>query len=98
METVALPLPGATRTARDLLSGFGFLMSTFHLVVGILSFVLLRRLREDAATLRSVAVVLAGGFGVLLGVSLRYFFLVPTAFFATAFVAYALSAALLRPR
>lgn len=98
METLAFELPGATRTTMELYDGFSLVFSAFLLFVALLDVVLLRRSRQDPGLLLPVAVVNAGGFAVLLGISLRYFFAIPTACFAAAFLAFALCAATGRAR
>ena len=98
METLTFQLPGAVRSTMDLFKGFSLVFSAFLLFVALLDLVLLRHAREDPRLLRAVGVVNAGGFALLLGISLRYFFAIPTACLGTAFLSFVLSVATNRGR
>jgi len=94
MATYGFALPGAPRrTMMELFDGFSLTFSLFLAVVGILALAIAKSRGAVPELYRFTAVALAGTFGILLGLSLRYFFLAPSICLGLAFLAFAASLA-----
>ena len=92
MATYGFALPGAPRrTMMELFDGFSLTFSLFLAVVGILALAIAKSRGAVPELYRFTAVALAGTFGILLGLSLRYFFLAPSICLGLAFLAFAAS-------
>jgi hypothetical protein len=98
MTGYGFDLPGAPhRTMMQLLDGFSLAFSLFLALTGVLALAIAKHRSVAPVLFRFTAVALAGGYGILLGFSLKYFFLVPTLCIGLAFLAFALSLAPERP-
>lgn len=94
MTGYAFALPGAPhRTMMEFFDGFSLTFSLFLALTGILALAIDRSRGAVPELHRFTAVALAGTYGILLGVSLKYFFLAPTICLGLAFLAFALSLA-----
>lgn len=80
---------GFHRTTSDFLNGFSISFSLLLLWVGVLCLVLARSRGDEPALLRTVSGVCAVLSGLLLIVSVAYFFLPPTACLAVVFLGFA---------
>lgn len=89
VRTHRMDMMGSERTMWDLMSGFSLAFSLFLFIVGLLGLVLVRRLPEDAATMRIVTGFSALSTGGLLAISVTYWFLAPTVCLAVATLGYA---------
>ncbi len=89
VRSYRMDMMGSERTMWDLMSGFSLAFSLFLFVLGFFGLVLLRRLPNDAATLRLVTAVSAIASGGLLAISVTYWFLAPTVCLAVATLGYA---------
>jgi hypothetical protein len=72
-------LPGAARSMKELTDGFSLAYSMLFALTGGLGLIVFRRSASDPLLLTATARALAGGYLVLLAISLTYFFLIPTA-------------------
>ena len=68
-------------------------ITIFLALTGILALAIARHRAVAPLLFRFTAVALAGCYGILLGISLRYFFLAPTVCIGLAFLAFAVSLA-----
>jgi len=94
MTGYAFALPGAPRrTMMEFFDGFSLAFSLLLALAGILALAIARSRGAVPELYRFTGVALAGGFGILLGISLRYFFLAPTVCVGLAFLAFAVSLA-----
>lgn len=94
MTGYSFALPGAPhRTMMDLFNGFSLTFTLFLAVTGILALAVARSRRAVPELYRFTAIALAGTYGILLGISLKYFFLAPTVCLGIAFLAFAISLA-----
>lgn len=84
---------GMVRSTFDILTGFSLAFSVFGLGMGLAGFVVWRHERAAAGLLRRTAIVYAGTWGVVTAVTLRYFFWIPLAFVAAAFLLFAAAVA-----
>ena len=92
MTTYGFALPGAPRrTMMEFFDGFSLTFSLFLGLTGILALAIARSRGAVPELYRFTAIALAGSYGILLGVSLRYFFLAPSVCIGLAFVAFAVS-------
>lgn len=92
MTTYALELPGAPRrTMMELFDGFSLLFSLTLALTGILALAIARSRGVVPELYRFTAIALAGSYGILLGISLKHFFLAPTVCLGLAFLAFAVS-------
>ena len=90
--TYEYTLPGAARrTLMDFVDGFSLTYSVFLALIGGLGYVVQKRSRDDAVLMTAVARALAAGCGVLLVISLAYFFIVPTLFTGLLTVCFAIA-------
>lgn len=89
VRTYRMDMMGSERTMWDLLSGFSLAFSLFLFFIGFLGLVLVRRLREDAPTMRVITLLSVLATGGLLAVSVTYWFLAPTVCLAVATLGYA---------
>jgi hypothetical protein len=72
-------------------------LTVLSLGMGLAGFVVRRHAGAAPGLLRQAAIVYAGVWGVMTGVTLRYFFVVPLAFVAAAFVCFAAAVAAAPP-
>lgn len=94
MTGYTFALPGAPRrTMMEFFDGFSLTFTLFLALTGILALAVARSRGAVPELYRFTAVALAGTYGILLGISLRHFFLAPTLCLGLAFVAFALSLA-----
>ena len=94
MTGYGFALPGAPhRTMMEFFNGFSLTFSLFLALTGILALAIARSRGAVPELYRFTAVALAGTYGILLGVSLKYFFLAPTICLGLAFLAFAVSLA-----
>jgi len=94
MTGYGFELPGAPhRTMMEFFDGFSLTFSLFLALTGILALAVARSRGAVPELFRFTAVALAGTYGILLGISLRYFFLVPSLCLGLAFLAFAVSLA-----
>jgi hypothetical protein len=94
MTGYGFALPGAPRrTMMEFFSGFSLTFTLFLALTGILALAVARSRGAVPELYRFTAVALAGTFGILLGISLRYFFLAPSLCLGIAFLAFAVSLA-----
>lgn len=84
---------GMVRSTFDILSGLSLTFSVLSLGMGLAGFVVHRHGGAAPGLLRQAAIVYAGVWGVMTGVTLRYFFSVPLAFVAAAFLCFAAAVA-----
>ncbi|MBL8179396.1 MAG: hypothetical protein JNK48_32255 [Bryobacterales bacterium] len=87
-------LMGSMRSQGEILDGFSLAISVFMIGAGLMGLMLARS--SDARLLGTLALAHCGWVGILLGISLRYWFLAPTTFLAAAFVCFLASAARLK--
>jgi hypothetical protein len=77
--TYKLQLPGGpNRTLMELNDGFSLVYALMLALTGGLGLIVSRRVANDDALFLATARALAGGYVVLLAISLTYFFLIPT--------------------
>ncbi|MBI5440022.1 MAG: hypothetical protein HY900_02295 [Deltaproteobacteria bacterium] len=94
MTGYGFALPGAShRTMMEFFDGFSLTFSLLLALTGILALAVARSRGAVPELFRFTAVALAGCFGILLGISLRYFFLAPTVCLGIAFLAFTVSLA-----
>lgn len=94
MTGYGFALPGAAhRTMMDLFNGFSLTFTLFLALTGILALAVARSRRAIPELYRFTAIALAGTYGILLGISLKYFFLAPTVCLGIAFLAFTVSLA-----
>ncbi len=92
MTTYAFALPGAPRrTMMEFFDGFSLLFTLYLALTGVLALAIARSRGAVPELYRFTAIALAGTYGILLGISLRYFFLAPTVCLGLAFLAFAVS-------
>ena len=92
MTTYGFALPGAPRrTMMELFDGFSLQFTLSLALTGILALAIARSRGAVPELYRFTAIALAGTYGILFGISLRYFFLAPSVFLGLAFLAFALS-------
>lgn len=92
MTTYGFSLPGAPRrTMMEFFDGFSLTFSLFLALTGILALAIARSRGAVPELWRFTAIALAGSYGILLGISLRYFFLAPTVCLGLSFLAFAVS-------
>ena len=73
----ALPF-GAMRSLMDLLNGFSLMLALQLAMMGVAGLVVAKRAHQDGPLMRAVARTFAVGGAILVVLSLRYFFLVPS--------------------
>lgn len=94
MTGYGFALPGAPhRTMMEFFNGFSLTFSLFLALTGILALAVARHRSVAPLLFRFTAVALAGSYGILLGLSVKYFFLVPTLCLGVAFLAFVVSLA-----
>ena len=77
--TYKLQLPGGpNRTLMELNDGFSLVYSLMFALTGGLGLIVSRRAANDHLLFTATARALAGGYLVLLAISLTYFFMIPT--------------------
>jgi len=92
MTTYGFALPGAPRrTMMEFFDGFSLQFTLSLALTGILALAIARSRGAVPELYRFTAIALAGSYGILFGISLRYFFLAPSVFLGLAFLAFALS-------
>jgi len=92
MTTYGFALPGAPRrTMMEFFDGFSLTFTLFLALTGVLALAIARSRGAVPELYRFTAVALAGSYGILLGISLKYFFLAPTVCLGLAFIAFAVS-------
>ena len=92
MTTYAFALPGAPRrTMMEFFDGFSLLFTLYLALTGVLALAIARSRGVVPELYRFTAIALAGSYGLLLGISLRHFFLAPTVCLGLAFLAFAVS-------
>ena len=92
-STYKMPLPGGpSRSMIEINSGFSLTYALMLALTGGLGLIILRRSAADPLLLRASARALAGGYLVLLAISLTYFFLIPTICTAAIAAAFATAA------
>ena len=92
MTTYGFALPGAPRrTMMEFFDGFSLTFTLFLALTGVLALAIARSRGAVPELYRFTAVALAGSYGILLGISLKYFFLAPTVCLGLAFLAFAVS-------
>ena len=91
---IGFALPGAPRrTMMEFFDGFSLQFTLSLALTGILALAIARSRGAVPELYRFTAIALAGSYGILFGISLRYFFLAPSVFLGLAFLAFALSLA-----
>ena len=91
--TYKLQLPGGpNRTLMELTDGFSLFYSLMLALTGGLGVIVLRRAANDDVLFLATARALAGGYVVLLAISVTYFFVIPTSLTAVAALAFAIAA------
>lgn len=94
MTGYGFALPGAPhRTMMEFFNGFSLTFTLFLALTGILALAVARSRSAVPELFRFTTVALAGCFGILLGISLKYFFLAPTVCIGVAFLAFTVSLA-----
>jgi CHASE2 domain-containing sensor protein len=93
----ALRKMGAERTMLDITNGFSWHWTWSVAACGLACMALRFWRKDDAGLLRFSAVCAAVFFAVALGLSLRYFFFVPTGFLTACVVCFGVAAATARP-
>lgn len=94
MTGYGFALPGAPRrTMTEFFDGFSLTFTLFLALTGVLALAIAKHRGVAPLLYRFTAVALAGCYGILLGISLRYFFLAPTVCIGLAFLAFAVSLA-----
>ena len=94
MTGYAFALPGAPhRTMMEFFDGFSLTFTVFLALTGILALAIAKSRGAVPELYRFTAIALAGTYGILFGVSLKYFFLAPTVCLGIAFLAFAVSLA-----
>lgn len=94
MTGYGFALPGAShRTMMEFFDGFSLTFTLFLALTGVLALAVARSRGAVPELYRFTAVALAGSYGILLGLSLKYFFLAPTLCIGIAFLAFAISLA-----
>jgi hypothetical protein len=93
MSTYQFELPGVKRSMLELQSGFSLAFAVLPVVLGVTGLVAASTGRDNVRLLRAMTITYLGGLAILLGISLRYWFLVPTSFIALAFLFYVFSLA-----
>jgi hypothetical protein len=88
MSNYKFNVMGSMRSMDNFLRGFSIAFMLAVLVIGALGLVLSR---ERALLLKRVALINAVWLAVMIAVSLRYFFLMPTSFLAVALLIFALA-------
>ena len=92
MTTYAFALPGAPRrTMMEFFDGFSLLFTLYLALTGVLALAIARSRGAVPELYRFTAIALAGSYGILLGISLKHFFLAPTVCLGLAFLAFAVS-------
>jgi hypothetical protein len=84
---------GFVRSVFDLLAGFSLTFVVLPIGMGLLGFVLLAHEKRAPGLLRQGSIVLAGVFGIMTGIALRYWFPAPLFFLAAAFLCFAAAVA-----
>lgn len=93
MRTHKSDLGGVLRTAFDLLAGFSLTFVVLPLVIGVTGLMVARHGAANRTLMRSVAIVAAGGMGVMLAIALTYWFPAVQVFLGTAFVCFVIALA-----
>jgi hypothetical protein len=94
MTGYGFALPGAPhRTMMEFFDGFSLAFTLLLALTGVLALAIARSRGAVPELYRFTAVALAGTYGILLGVSMKYFFLAPTICIGLAFLAFAVSLA-----
>lgn len=93
----ALHKMGAERTMMDIANGFSWHWTWSVFACGAACMALRFWRKDDCGLLRFSAVCAAVFFAGALGLSLRYFFIVPTAFLSACIVCFSVAAAAARP-
>ena len=88
MANYRLNVMGSMRSMDNFLRGFSISFMLAALVIGVVDLVLSR---ERAELLKRVALVNALWLAVMMAVSLRYFFVIPTSFLTVALLIFALA-------
>ncbi len=88
MANYRLNVMGSMRSMDNFLRGFSISFMLAALVIGVVDLVLNR---ERAELLKRVALVNALWLAVMMAVSLRYFFVIPTSFLTVALLIFALA-------
>ena len=87
--TYKLQLPGGpNRTLMEITDGFSLIYTLMLALTAGLGLITVRRSVNDPLLFRAAARAMAGGYIVMLVISLAYFFMIPTAFFAVAAAAF----------
>ncbi|MCL4810062.1 MAG: hypothetical protein KJ062_20065 [Thermoanaerobaculia bacterium] len=94
MTTYGFTLPGAPhRTMMEFFDGFSLTFTLLLALTGVLALAIARSRGAVPELYRFTSVALAGCYGILFGLSLRYFFLAPTVCLGLAFLAFLVSLA-----
>jgi hypothetical protein len=94
MTGYGFALPGAPhRTMMEFFDGFSLTFTLFLALTGVLALAIAKSRGAVPELYRFTAVALAGCYGILCGLSLKYFFLAPTVCLGVAFLAFAVSLA-----
>ena len=94
MTGYGFALPGAPRrTMMEFFDGFSLTFTLFLALTGILALAIARSRGAVPELYRFAAVALAGTYGILFGISLKYFFLAPTVCIGLSFLAFVVSLA-----
>jgi hypothetical protein len=94
MTGYGFALPGAPhRTMMEFFNGFSLTFTLFLALTGVLALAVARSRGAVPELFRFTAVALAGCYGILLGISLKYFFLAPSVCLGIAFLAFTVSLA-----
>ena len=92
-STYKFPLPGGpNRTMLEITSGFSLVYALMLALTGGLGLIVSRRAANDDLLFLATARALAGGYLVLLAISVTHFFLVPTACTAVIALSFAITA------
>jgi hypothetical protein len=91
--TYKLQLPGGpNRTLMELTDGFSLVYSLMLALTGGLGLIVLRRAANDDLLFLATARALAGGYLVMLAISVAYFFLIPTSLTAVIALSFLIAA------
>ena len=88
LTSYAFEVPGGQRTLWQFMTGFSWTFSVLFLLLGVLPLAVLRLRPEDGPLLRLIAGLETIACGLLLAISLRYFFVAPSTFIGLALLAF----------
>jgi hypothetical protein len=91
METYQVEVAGTTVTMHGIMEGFGLWFSLSLIWLGVLSLFLVKQLGENRVLIRKIAGINASALLIGTGLSLLYFFFIPTICLALGLVFFSLA-------